>query len=392
MPRVVGVMAAAAGLVGANVHYSQPLIPLMAATFAVSTASAGIIPAVTQVGFALSILVILPLADLIDRRRIIVVTIVIACAALAVTATSTSFMAVTVAAFFVGVGSVAPQVLSPFAAAIAPASRVGQASGLVLSGILLGVLLSKVVAGFVAATVSWRWLFIGASIAMVLIAIVLAVVLPRPPVSSERPDVKSLLLGPFSLVRTYARLRMHAALGALASFAFMAFWATYAVHLTEEFGYGPLVAGLFGVAGMAGSLLAPVAGRMVDRGRTVVTITWAACAIVIAFGIMWLGGSTTGILVAGVVLLDAGVGVAHSLNQARLFRINASQRSRLNSVYMFSYFAGGSLGAIVGAAAYAAFGWAGVCAVGIASAVAIGVVVARSRDQLSGPVGVVSTT
>lgn len=379
VPRVVRIMAAAAGIVGANVHYSQPLVPLIAASLGAAPVLLGAVPAVTQVGFALSILFVLPLADVLDRRRLILGTILVAAFALFATSLATTVIWIVVAAFFVGAGSVTPQALSPFAASIAPASRAGQASGLVLSGILLGVLLSKVVAGIVAETASWRWLFLGAGVAMLVVFAVLARTLPASPVPSQSMTFRQLVLSPFSLLKRHTALRVHGTLGAAFSFMFMLFWGSYALHLNTQFGFGALIAGLFGLAGIAGSLLAPLAGRLVDRGRALLALSIASAAILLAFVILWLGTSTAALIVAGLFVLDAAVGIAHSTNQARVFRIDPSIRSRLNSVYMFSYFIGGAIGAVVGIAAYSWGGWGAVCGTGIVVSVGAIGAVARWR-------------
>ncbi|WP_127819096.1 MFS transporter [Microbacterium sp. CPCC 204701] len=368
LPGVINLMGAAAGLVGANVHYSQPLLPLIALTMGVSAEFVSALPAVTQIGFAVGLLIVLPLADMIERKKLVLTTIVIAMIALVGQGLAPSVGWLLLAGLFVGAASVAPQVLSPFAAFLAPPGREGQAAGTVLSGILMGVLLSKVVAGTVAATVSWQALYIAASAVMLVLAFVLWRALPTSQ-PTEHLRLVELLLSPIRMLRAYGRLRLHAWLGFLVSAMFMAFWATYAIHLHAEFGWGPFVAGLFGIAGIAGSLLAPLSGRAVDRGRVLTVFIVSGIAALVAFLGFGVGGDFAIILVLGILLLDGAVGLAHAANQARIFGIDPERRGRLNSVYMFSYFIGGAFGTATAAAAYATIGWIGVAITGATLAV-----------------------
>ncbi|MFB2580314.1 MFS transporter [Herbiconiux sp. P15] len=381
MPRVIRVMAAAAGIIGANIHYSQPLLPMIAVSLAVEPSTAGLLPAITQVGFALSLLLLLPLADSLNRKQLILATVAVAALALVGQSLAPSLPLVLIAAFFVGAFSVAPQILSPFAATISPPGREGQGSGMVLSGILLGVLLSKVLAGVVGAVVGWRWLYAGAAVVMIVLLVVLWRTLPDLPKGLPQ-RFREILASPVVLLRAHPSLRLHSAIGGLVSAAFMLFWSSYALQLFDEFGFGSLIAGLFGVAGIAGSLLAPLAGRQVDEGRAVLTLTLASSLIAVAFAVMWAGQSSVIALIAAIVVLDAGVGIAHSSNQARIFRVDPLKRGRLNSVYMFSYFIGGAIGSIVGVAAYGAFGWGGVCVAGLGLGLVVLVVVSSNRARL----------
>ncbi len=381
MPKVIRVMAAAAGIIGANIHYSQPLLPVIAISLSIDPSLAGTLPAITQLGFALSLLMLLPLADSLKRKQLILATVAVAAVALFAQSIAPTLPLVLVAAFVVGAASVAPQILSPFAATISPPGREGQGSGMVLSGILLGVLLSKVLAGVVGAAVGWRWLYVGAAVAMIALLVVLWRTLPDLPRGVPQ-RFREILASPLVLLRRHPSLRLHSALGGLVSAAFMLFWSSYALHLFDQFGFGALIAGLFGLAGIAGSLLAPLAGRLVDEGRAILTLTLAASMVLAAFVLMWVGQASVILLIVAILLLDAGVGIAHSSNQARIFRVDPLARSRLNSVYMFSYFIGGAIGSIAGVAAYGAIGWAGVCLCGLVVGPAVLVIVLLNRRSL----------
>jgi predicted MFS family arabinose efflux permease len=357
-------MALSAGLIGANLHYSQPLIPVIALSLGAGAHATGYLPALSQVGFAIGLLVLIPLGDLLERRRLVTTTVWLVIGALLLMALAPNLPVLMGAAFLVGLFSVAPQLLSPFAADLAPPGREGQASGLVISGILFGVLLSKILAGVVAATAGWRWLYAAAALVLVLLAVVLARALPvSRPVSP--PGYGALMGSLGELVVRHPRLRLHALLGAASSALFMTFWSTYAVHLAERFGYGPFLTGLFGIAGLVGSLLAPLAGRAIDQGRFTGTVLIALGAVVTAFVVLLAGGGHPVAIAAGAVLLDAGVGVSHAANQAAALRLDPARRSRVNSVYMFGYFTGGAIGTAVAGIVSGHWGWAGVCTGGL---------------------------
>nr|WP_269329700.1 MFS transporter [Kineosporia babensis] len=371
-------MAVSAGLIGANVHYAQPLIPVIAISVGVGTDTTGMLPALSQIGFAIGLLAVLPLGDLLERRRLITTTVWLAVGALALMALAPNVPLLMTAAFLVGLFSIAPQLLSPFAADLAPPGRQGQASGLVISGILFGVLFSKLVAGAVAATAGWRWLYVGAALTLIVLGIVLQRTLPlsRP---ADPPRYSVLMRSLGELVVHHPRLRLHAVLGAASSALFMIFWSTYAVHLAERFGYGPFLAGLFGLAGIAGSLLAPLAGRAIDRGRFTPVLSAAMAAIFVAFAVLLAGGGSWWAIVVGAVLLDAGVGVSHAANQAAALRLDPARRSRVNSVYMFGYFMGGALGTAVAGGVSGQWGWSGVCSLGLVLTACTSILVAASR-------------
>ena len=363
MPRAVGTMAFAASLAAANVHYSQPLIPTFAAALSVSTGAAGAVPAVTQVGFAVGLVAILPLGDMLERRRLGVTTLLLVSAGLAGMARAPNLPLLLVAAFLVGLTTVSPQLLAPFAADIAPPTRRGQASGLVLSGILFGVLLSKVVAGAVTDTAGFRWLYGGAAAAMLILAAVLRRALPAG-AHADPPRYGELMRSTAALWRELPALRRHALLGGITFAVFMAFWTTYAVHLEEQFGYGPAVAGLFALTGIVGSLSSPLAGRAVDRGGFRPVVTLAMGIMALAFAVMFAGQASTLALLAGVLALDAGNGLSHAANQSAAMALAPDRRSRINSVYMCGYFAGGALGTVVASTVLALGGWSAVCALG----------------------------
>jgi predicted MFS family arabinose efflux permease len=370
IPSVVTLLAVAGGLGAANLYYSQPLLPSIAVDLGIPIGQVGFLPATTQIGFAIGILAVLPLADMLERRRLIVTMLVLIAAALAIQATAATAAVAFAAALFVGLFGVAPQLMTPFSAVLAPKGREGAAVGMVLSGILGGVLVSKLLAGFVAAGAGWRTLYWAASAVTLVLAAVLRVYLPksRP---APRPSYVELLRSSARIAIEEPDLRRHALYGGLTFASFMTFWSTYAIDLQDVFGFGPAVAGMFGAVGLAGSVGASIAGRQIDRGRFALICMTAAALMIGGFLILMWGEQSVAWIVIGVLLMDFGAGLSHSANQSSAFALRPEARGRINSVYMSGYFIGGALGTSLATLAYSTGGWRLTCAFGAACAASI---------------------
>lgn len=364
----IGMLAVAGGFVAANGHFSQPLLPAIAADFGVPAATMGVLPGITQLGLAVGLLTVLPLYDLMERRRTIVATLILLAVASALQSLSQSVAALWATAFFIGLGCCAAQLMTPYAALLAPKGREGQASSLVLSGVLLGVLLSRMIAGLVEQVADWRYLYAGSSICIVLIAIILAKT-SVPSTPAQRTSYGALMRSMASLVRTMPRLRRHALNGALTFGALMAFWATYAGHLLAQFEMNPLQTGLVGLVGVAGAAGASMAGRWVDRGRYRHTQLAAAMLLLGGYALLWQAHASVVIFCIGVLLIDAGGGLSHAANQSSAFALDPAARGRINSVYMVSYFMGGAISVSISTLLFATWGWSVVC--GYAAALAL---------------------
>lgn len=385
-PALLWLFTVTAGVAVANLTYNQPLLPEIGRTFGVSGGQAGIVATLTQTGYAAGILFLAPLGDMIERRRLIPATLVAVAVALAGVATAASFALLCAATFLVGLTTIAPQLVIPFAAGLSAPTTRGRAVGHVMSGLLVGVLAGRVLAGFVGQIYGWRFMFALASAVAIGLAVLLARQLPRtaPPIAMT---YKALLRSLWPLVRSQPVLRESSLLGALFFAGFSALWTTLAFLLrTPPLHYGSTVAGLFGLLGIAGALTAPFAGRLADRSSPRRTIGAAAALQAIAWIVMLFGWRRLMGLAAGVLLLDAGTAAAQVSNQARIYSLPAHAHSRVNTVYMVAYFVGGSLGSILGAAAWDRARWAGVCGVGLGlmllAALVLGVG-ARHRAVLS---------
>ena len=260
--------------------------------------------------------------------------------------------------------------MTPFAAVLAPKGREGAAVGMVLSGILGGVLISKLIAGLVTEGIGWRAIYWAASVLMLALAGLLSVLLPqsRP---THRPRYSELLLSSFRLAREEPQLRRHALYGGLTFASFMTFWSTYAIQLKLTFGFGAGIAGLFGLVGLAGAIAASVAGRQIDQGRFRFICSSAAALMITGFAILMVGANSVVLIVLGVLLMDFGAGLSHAANQSSAFALRPDARGRVNSVYMSGYFLGGAIGTSIATLAYASGGWQATCLFGAGCAAVI---------------------
>ena len=357
-------LAFTAGATVANIYYCQPLLDAMARSFGVGVEAVTNAAAATQLGVAVGMLTIVPLGDSLERKRLILLIILLSSVALAGTALCRTAAAMGFAGFVIGVVGVTPHLVVPYAAGLVGPERRGRTVGFVMSGLLIGILLSRTLSGVVGAHAGWRTVYWLASAAMLALAGLLAVVLPSQKPARQVP-YRELLGSLWPLVRREPVLRRHALIGALGMGAFSAFWTTLAFYLAAlPAHYGSETAGLFGLVGAAGAAAAVVAGRLADRVGPR-PLNGAALGLVIAsFGLMAVAGRSLWMLAVGVVVMDAGVQGSHISNQTRIYALSGELRNRLNAIYMVTYFIGGATGSALGSRAWVAFGWPGVCATG----------------------------
>jgi predicted MFS family arabinose efflux permease len=374
----VHLMALSVGVIVANIYYVQPLLAAMAHTFSVSAGMIGLVAMLTQVGTAIGILIFVPLGDSHDRRALLTTLLLGACVALCGVATARNLIWVSIASFAVGACGAAVHVIVPFAAQLAPENSRGRVLGTVFSGLLIGILLARTFSGVVASLFGWRSVYVIAALAMLALTLLLRARLPKvAPQSNLRwPALMRSLL---DLVRDHPALRESAFLGAALLCVFSAFWTTLVFLLqTPPYHYGSSVAGLFGLVGAAGALCAPLVGRFADRRGPRFTILLALLTTLASFLLLGALGKMMAGLILGVILLDVGVQSGHVANQTRIYALDANARSRLNTVYMFCYFSGGSIGSWLGAICWEYKGWMAVCGLGIAVLVVALLVFARS--------------
>lgn len=370
----VWAMSAACGISVANIYYNQPLLSFMGASFHATQREIGYLPGFSQAGVAIGMFAFVPLGDMLPRR-LLILWVAVACAfASVLTATAGSLQLLYLAGFVTGLTNIVPHLILPLAAKLAPPEQRGRVLGHVLGGLLTGILMARVVSGLVATAFGWRAIYWAAAVLMLVLAATMRFVLPE-----ELPDgnlrYRALVRSIAELVWTQPTLREASLEGAMLFGAFSSFWSTLVFLLaTPPYHYGASVAGLFGLVGLAGAFVAPIAGRLSDRKGPGYTVALGIGVSLLSYLVFGLFGYRLWGLVLGVLLLDLGVQGGHVANQTRIYALVPEARSRLNTVYMVSYFLGGSLGSALGAYGWQRAGWLGVClAGGVQLSVAAGV-------------------
>ncbi len=376
---LVLLLATGAGLAVASLYYSQPMLGVLGADIGASARTVGFIPTLTQLGYALGILLLAPLGDRFDRRRIIVIKAAVLCAALLLAGAAPGIGVLLAASLAIGLAATMAQDIVPAAATLAPEAHRGKIVGTVMTGLLLGILLSRVISGFVAEHFGWRTMFVVAAASIALIGAAAWRGLPR-----FRPTTQlaygALLASLGKLWGQYPALRRAALSQGLLSVGFSAFWSTLAVMLHgEPFHLGSAAAGAFGLAGAAGALAAPIAGRIADRRGPELVTRLGAGIVIVAFAAMALSPllqphAQLGLLVASAVGFDLGVQAALIAHQTIVYGIDPGARSRLNAVMFTGVFIGMAIGSALGALVLSQWGWMGVTVLATVAAVgALGV-------------------
>jgi predicted MFS family arabinose efflux permease len=361
---LVALMATACALSVANVYYAQPLLDEMARDFGLSSGAAGIVITVCQIGYALGLFLLVPLGDLIDRRRLVVAQTVASAAALAVVGVSPNGIVFLVAMFTVGMLAVVVQVLVAFAAALAGPREAGRAVGSVTSGVVVGILMARTIAGALADVGGWRAVYLSSSVGMLLIAGLLAWGLPHEKKRSAAGYL-ALLRSTLMLLFQEQILRERAVFSLLIFAILNVLWAPLALSLTAPpFAFSHSVVGLFGLVGVAGALGARGAGDWADRGLGHRTTGIALALLLAAWLPIVLTYVSLWFLILGVLMLDFAIQAVHVTNQTLIFNARPEARSRLVAVYMMFYSAGSAGGALAATNMFAWAGWTGVCFLG----------------------------
>lgn len=380
---LVGVMALATGLAVANNYYAQPLLADIGRSLHMGAGEAGLIVTMAQVGYAAGLLLLLPLGDLFERRRLTVVLCLGTALSLLAIAGAPTGGTLLAAAAAVGVCSVLAQVLVPFAASVAPAAERGRVVGMVMSGLLVGILLARTVSGALAGAGGFRVVYVAAAGAMFVLAAVLRLALPSYRQAPAQPDgagYVALLASVVRLLREEPVLRRRSQYGLMSFGSFSVLWTSMAFLLAHHYHYSTPVIGLFGLVGAGGALAATAAGRFSDRGWARRATLGASLLLIGAWALLWWGGGALVPFVAGVLVLDVGAQGLHITNQGEIYKLRPEARSRLTSAYMVLYFVGGAAGSAASAFLYDHMGWDGVCLVG--GAFALGTLALWSATEL----------
>lgn len=358
-------MTIASGLVVGNNYYNQPLLGLIARDLSVTESQVSNIAMLTQVGYAFGLLFIVPLGDMFLRKRLILIDFCFIILSLLGMTLAPNLGWLLLASFTVGFTSVIPQMFVPMAAELATKEKQGSAIGMVMSGLLIGILLSRVVSGFVGDLWGWKAMYYIAAALMVILAGLVAVKLPEVP-PSFKGGYAALMKSLIHLTRTQPILRLAAFRGAMGFAAFSAFWTILVFHLKgPPFYAGAAVAGSFGIIGAAGALAAALVGRINKSVKPFTIVLAAILMLILSWVVFYFAGYTYIGLICGVILIDLGLQSMHIMNQAGFFALNLGATNRLNTVYMFSYFIGGSAGTYLASLAWGYFQWDGVVMVGL---------------------------
>lgn len=368
------ILAIATGAVVANLYYCQPILPRIALTFHDSVASTTFIVTATQAGYAIGLILLVPLGDLVARRNLVPTIFLMAGIGCALCAFAPSLALFIVASFIVGSASVAGQMLIPFVADFAPVERRSRSVARLMSGLLIGILLARTFAGLLAESFGWRSVYFVSTVMMVGLGAILYLLIPSEPRRAST-RYRDLLVATAKLMVREPVLRRRSLLGALAFASFAVLWSSLSWQLSRDpFRMNSLSIGLFGIIGLAGVAAANLVGRIADKspGKAItfrVTV-YAAAAIVVAFLVLYLRASSVAAIVLGVVLLDAGTQGVQLSNQTLIYGLISESRSRITSAYMFSFFVGGTVGSALTGVALERSGWHASCAVGFAFALA----------------------
>jgi predicted MFS family arabinose efflux permease len=361
---IVWLMAITSGAAAANMYYNQPLLAVIAQSLDASVQDTGLIPTLSQIGYALGNLLIVPLGDLLERRRLIVTMLTATALALGMAALSPNITWLIVASLLIGTTTIVPQITVPFAALLAPPQARGKVVGTVMSGLLIGILLARTVSGFVGAEFGWRAMYWIASGFMLVLAIALFQWLPK-----SQPAVimsyQQLMHSMLKLLREPV-LQKASLTGAMVFGAFSVFWSTLVFFLEQPpYNYGSDIAGLFGLIGVVGAAAAPLAGRLADKRSPKLAVAIGLITTAFSFLVFWLFGYQLWGLIVGLILLDLGVQVTTVSNQALIYNLPEEAHSRLNALFNTFYFVGGALGSFFSTYGWNIWQWNGVCATGL---------------------------
>lgn len=369
------------GVIVANIYYAQPIIELIAPDIGLSAGGASLIVSLTQVGYALGLFFLVPLADLLENRRLMLATLAVTVASLIGAGLSEGPGVLLATSLLIGFGSVSVQMLIPLAAHLAPEETRGRVVGAIMGGLLLGILLARPVSSLIADHFHWRAVFFGAAAAMLLIALVVATTLPgrRP---EHRASYAQLLRSLGKLFRREPVLRQRALYQGLMFAAFSLFWTAAPLALSREYGLSQSQIALFALVGAVGAVAAPIAGRLADAGHTRCMSALAMALGILGFlpGVVPLPLGVVGLAITGIVL-DFAVQMNMVLGQRAVYSLDPASRGRLNALYMTSIFVGGATGSSVASALYEHAGWPGIVVFG--SALSLVALLAFARAEIA---------
>ncbi|NBA37913.1 MFS transporter [Enterococcus hirae] len=356
------------GVVVANMYYIQPIGTKVAASLSVSTSAIGILTMLTQLGYALGLLFLVPLGDVVDRPKLIIRMAALSAISLLAAFFAPSFTLFACASFLIGLLSIVPQIIIPYGAVLAGPKARGEVMGTLLSGLLVGILLSRTVSGIVASLFSWRMIYL---FALVLVAILTGLLywkMPRTQIktTSSVSYLDSLKSLPY-LVKTQRLLREASISGFFMFGTFSIFWSTLIFYISSPvYHWGTFEAGILAIFGLSGAVAAPIVGRLSDSYSERKIVGMGLAMQTLSFVALLVAGSHLVVLLVAIILLDVGNQFGQVANQTRVQGLGEAASNRNNTVFMFMYFIGGATGSLLGTTMWQQFGWLGVTLTGLA--------------------------
>ena len=373
-------MAVIAGLTVANCYYNQPLLEMIRHDMGVSQHEANLITVVTQIGYALGLCFLIPMGDLYSRRRIIVINMSVAAVMAVFKAFSQRVWIVWGASLLLGACSVIPQFFIPIAGQYSEKKNKGRNMGIVLSGLLTGILASRVVSGYVGEWLGWREMFIIAALIMIVCLILTLKIMPQID-SNYVGTYRGLMKSVFHIVASNARIRLYAIRAAFSFGSMMAIWSCLAFRLAQApFFSGSEMVGTLGMCGIAGALAASGLGKLVNQWGIRKLSLYGACLQLVAWTTAYLFGDTYMGLIVAIIMVDIGLQCLQLSNQSGCIQEMPEASNRANTIFMTTYFIGGSFGTYCAGLAWAHEGWMGVCAVGaVLAAISLSITICSTK-------------
>ncbi len=361
---LVALFSLCAGVLVANLYYAQPLIELIGPQIGLSASHASLIVSLTQIGYAVGLFFLVPLADLYENRRLLLLSGAAATASLIAAALSTQPGPFLLVSLLLGLSSVSVQILIPLAAHLAPEATRGRTVGTIMGGLLSGILLARPLSSLLAEALGWRAVFVAAAAMTLATVAIIALTLPRR-VPEHRARYGPLLVSLWHLLMRFPLLRQRALYQGLLFAAFSLFWTAVPLELASRHGLSQAQIGIFALVGALGAIAAPVAGRLADAGHTRIA-SLAAMALAALSFVPGMAAGPHGVyaLAATGIVLDFAVQMNMVLGQRAIYALDAASRARLNALYMTAIFIGGAVGSAVASFVYAQAGWHGVVMTG----------------------------